>query len=171
MLKNFLSIKWVLVIFISDSIKGMFSLRTAAFKGFFFSCFLRGKLPTFPRPFYNFLSSKVLGQIACELCGLWFLINVPSGEKWGETAGYGASRWHVHNSSLGPGSALGEKEKNQRGRKKKSKKKPSDSLGRGKSGGLSSLPRTPLGSLRSPTFFLFDPVFCLFPALRSLVPG
>ena len=166
MLKNFLSIKWVLVIFISDSIKGMFSLRTAAFKGFFFSCFLRGKLPTFPRPFYNFLSSKVLGQIACELCGLWFLINVPSGEKWGETAGYGASRWHVHYSSLGLGSALGEK-----GKKIGERTEPRGSLRRGKSGSLSPLPRTPLGSLRSPIFFLFDPVFCLFPALRSLVPG
>ena len=65
----------------------------------------------------------------------------------------------------------GKKKKINVGEKKKSKKKPSGSLGRGKSGGLSSLPRTPLGSLRSPTFFLFDPVFCLFPALRSLVPG
>ena len=29
------------------------------------------------------------------------------------------------------------------------------------------LPRPPLGSLRSPIFFLSDPVFCLFPPLRS----
>ena len=33
------------------------------------------------------------------------------------------------------------------------------------------LPRIPLGSLRSPIFFLFDSVFCLFSPLRSLVPG
>ena len=151
----------------------MFSLRTAAFRGFFFSCFLRGKLPTFSHPFYNFLSSKVLGQITCELCGLWFLINVPSGEKWGETAGYGASRWHVHYSSLRPGSALEEKGKKISVGEKKigERTEPRGSLGRGKSGSLSPLPRTPLGSLRSPIFFLLDPVFCLFPALRSLVPG
>ena len=42
-------------------------------------------------------------------------------------------------------------------------KKKSASLGRVK--GLL------LGSLRLPIFFLFDPVFCLFPQLRSLVPG
>ena len=29
----------------------------------------------------------------------------------------------------------------------------------------------PLGSLRSPLFFLFYPVFCLFSPIRSLVPG
>ena len=29
----------------------------------------------------------------------------------------------------------------------------------------------PLGSLRSPIFFLFDPVCCLFSTLQSLVPG
>ena len=28
-----------------------------------------------------------------------------------------------------------------------------------------------MGSLRSPIYFLFDPFFCLFPPLRSLVPG
>ena len=43
------------------------------------------------------------------------------------------------------------------------RKKKSASLGRVK--GLL------LGSLRLPIFFLFDPVFCLFPQLRSLVPG
>ena len=43
------------------------------------------------------------------------------------------------------------------------RKKKSASLGRVK--GLL------LGSLRLPIFFLFDPVFCLFPHLRSLVPG
>ena len=32
-------------------------------------------------------------------------------------------------------------------------------------------PRPPLGSFPSPIFFLFDPVFCLFLPLRSLVPG
>ena len=43
------------------------------------------------------------------------------------------------------------------------RKKKSASLGRVK--GLL------LGSLRSPIFFLFDRDFCLFPPLRSLVPG
>ena len=33
------------------------------------------------------------------------------------------------------------------------------------------LPRPLLGSLRSPIFFVFYPVFCLFPPLQSLVPG
>ena len=33
------------------------------------------------------------------------------------------------------------------------------------------LPRPPLGSLRSPIFFLFRPVFCFFLPLRNLVPG
>ena len=36
---------------------------------------------------------------------------------------------------------------------------------------LPLLPSPPLGSLRSPKFSLFHPVFCLFPPLRSLVPG
>ena len=33
------------------------------------------------------------------------------------------------------------------------------------------LPRPPHSSLRSLIFFLFYPVFCLFPPLRSLVPS
>ena len=33
------------------------------------------------------------------------------------------------------------------------------------------LPSPPMGSLRSPIYFLFDPFFCLFPLLRSLVQG
>ena len=35
----------------------------------------------------------------------------------------------------------------------------------------SPLPSAPLCSLRSPISFQFHPVFCLFPPLRSLVPG
>jgi len=57
----------------------------------------------------------------------------------------------------------GKKEKNLRGRKKKKSAKrvePRGSLGRGKE-----------RRLRSPIFFLLDPVFCLFSPLRSLVPG
>ena len=60
---------------------------------------------------------------------------------------------------LEPGSALGGKgEKNQGGQKKK------------KSTSEASRERY-LDSLRSLIFFLFDPVFCLFPPLRSLLKG
>ena len=63
-------------------------------------------------------------------------------------------RNYEQTASLGPASALGENSK--------------------KNGEQSRfpLPRTPLGWLRSPMFFLFDPVFFfLFPPLWSLVQG
>ena len=62
------------------------------------------------------------------------------------------------NSSLGPGSALGKKEKiidvGERS-------EPRGSLGRGKASPF-PLPRPPVGSLRSPIFFPFDTVFLPF---------
>ena len=50
-----------------------------------------------------------------------------------------------------------------------SDRKPIGGLCRGKGGHPFPLPGPPLGSLRSPTVFLSDPVFCLFSPLRQ--PG
>ena len=60
-----------------------------------------------------------------------------------------------HNGSLGPGLRIGGKRK-----KIDERSEPRGSLGRGK--GPFPLPRPPLGSLRSPLFFLFNPVFAFF---------
>ena len=68
-------------------------------------------------------------------------------------------------SGLGPGSALGEKEKKigvgekKIRRAKRTEKYSGEGKGWYRSGN------------RSPIFFLFDPAFCFFPPLPSLVPG
>ena len=61
-----------------------------------------------------------------------------------------------HNGSLGPGLRIGGKRKKKIGERSE----PRGSLGRGK--GPFPFPRPPLGSLRSPICFLFDPFFAFF---------
>ena len=65
-----------------------------------------------------------------------------------------------HNGSLGPGLRIGEKRE-----KIDERSEPRGSLWRGK--GPFPLPGPPLGSLRSPIFFLFDPVFAFFSHYRA----
>ena len=85
-----------------------------------------------------------------------------------------------YSSSLGPGSALGEKGKKIGLSEKKKfdeRSEPRGSLGvvwggeTVKGGALSPSPSHCWARFARPIFFVFDPVFCLFPPLPSLVQG
>ena len=63
----------------------------------------------------------------------------------------------ITSASLGPGSALGEKGKKSAWAKKK---RSASEESREVVWGGKRMAQTPFGSLRSPIFFLFDPIFC-----------
>ena len=93
--------------------------------------------------------------------------------RWEKT-----NKGNYHSVSLGPGSASGGKRRKKLAWAKTKigeQSEPRGRLLRGKGWRRLRhpfpLPRQPLGSLRSPIFFLFNPVFCLPPPpLRILVP-